>query len=193
MSKWAETDRFCLIMERIEFGREVCGQLRKSLAPTLILLALVAAKAPNPALEARARFKASFQLVPSSIKVLVQREIQFTPKGASRRSLSWYVNDVLGGNATVGLISPAGLYAAPASVPPGGGVTVKAVEPNLSRIATAAVTVIYETQTGTPLRRSKANPRYFENSGGLVFLTGSHTWNDVQDRGASDPPAAPLP
>jgi hypothetical protein len=42
MHKPAETDRFRLIMERIEFGRAVCGQLRKSLAPSLVLLTLVA-------------------------------------------------------------------------------------------------------------------------------------------------------
>jgi len=77
-----------------------------------------------------------------------------------------------------------------ASVLSGGGVTAKAVEPNLSRAATVAVTFIYETQTGAPLKISKANPRYFENPGGIVFLTGSHTWNDVRDLGPTDPPVA---
>lgn len=175
-------------MELVGFGGRLYQGFRKYLGSMLVLLALFAPQAPNPAVEARARPKVAFQLVPSSRKILVQREVQFSPKGASRHSLRWYVNDVPGGNATVGTISSAGLYTAPASVPPDGRVTVKAVEPNLAQVATAAVAVIYETQTGTPLRRSKANPRYFENSGGLVFLTGSHTWDDVQDRGASDPP-----
>jgi Family of unknown function (DUF6298) len=166
------------------------GHYTKSLASAIVLLTLVAALASSLPVNARARAKASFRLVPSSARIMVQREMQFFPKGASRRGLRWYVNGVTGGNATVGSISPTGLYRAPALVPPDGRVTVKAVEPNTSRAATAAVTIIYETQTGTPLRRSKANPRYFENSGGLIFLTGSHTWNDVQEQGASDPPAA---
>ncbi len=40
-----------------------------------------------------------------------------------------------------------------------------------------------------PLRRNPANPRYFsDGSGGAVFLTGAHTWNNLQDMGPDDPP-----
>lgn len=41
-----------------------------------------------------------------------------------------------------------------------------------------------------PLRVSKANPRYFaDDSGKIVYLTGSHTWDDgMEDRGTIDPP-----
>lgn len=36
---------------------------------------------------------------------------------------------------------------------------------------------------------STQNPRYFQDAGGnIVYLTGSHTWNNFQDMGASDPP-----
>jgi len=44
-----------------------------------------------------------------------------------------------------------------------------------------------------PLGVSRANPRYFADRGGagrLVFLTGSHVWNNLQDMGATDPPPA---
>jgi Family of unknown function (DUF6298)/Protein of unknown function (DUF4038) len=42
-----------------------------------------------------------------------------------------------------------------------------------------------------PLRVSKANPRYFtDGSGKAIYLTGSHTWNNLQDMGPTDPPAA---
>jgi hypothetical protein len=42
-----------------------------------------------------------------------------------------------------------------------------------------------------PLRVSQANPRYFaDGSGKLIYLTGSHTWNNLQDMGPTDPPAA---
>ena len=40
-----------------------------------------------------------------------------------------------------------------------------------------------------PLRVSKENPRYFADAdGSIVYLTGSHTWNNVVDMGPSDPP-----
>ena len=46
------------------------------------------------------------------------------------------------------------------------------------------------TATG-PLRVLSSNPRYFtDGSGKVVYLTGSHTWNNLQDRGSSDPPPA---
>ena len=42
-----------------------------------------------------------------------------------------------------------------------------------------------------PLRVSKQNPRYFtDDSGKAVYLTGSHTWNNFQDMGPTDPPQA---
>jgi hypothetical protein len=42
-----------------------------------------------------------------------------------------------------------------------------------------------------PLRRNPANPRYFtDDTGEPVFLTGSHTWNNLQDMGPDDPPKA---
>lgn len=40
-----------------------------------------------------------------------------------------------------------------------------------------------------PLRASWQNPRYFEDGRGkIVYLTGSHTWSNLQDQGAHDPP-----
>jgi hypothetical protein len=42
-----------------------------------------------------------------------------------------------------------------------------------------------------PLRVSLLNPRYFTNdTGKAVYLTGSHTWNNLKDGGNSDPPPA---
>ena len=40
------------------------------------------------------------------------------------------------------------------------------------------------------LRVSTMNPRYFTDSSGKpIYLTGSHTWTGLIDRGAGDPPA----
>lgn len=44
-------------------------------------------------------------------------------------------------------------------------------------------------QASGPLRISPVNPRYFtDDSGKAVYLTGSHTWNNLQDMGPTDPP-----
>lgn len=41
-----------------------------------------------------------------------------------------------------------------------------------------------------PLRVSLSNPRYFtDGSGKAIYLTGSHTWANLMDRGQSNPPA----
>lgn len=42
-----------------------------------------------------------------------------------------------------------------------------------------------------PLKIHQTNPRYFaDSSGKIVYLTGSHTWDNFQDRGLSSPPRA---
>jgi serine protease len=61
---------------------------------------------------------------------------------AADPSVDWFVNDVPGGNATVGTISAAGFYNAPATRPSPASVTVKAVSvADSSRSATATVTI----------------------------------------------------
>lgn len=48
------------------------------------------------------------------------------------------------------------------------------------------------TATG-PLRRNTANPRYFtDGSGKAIYLTGSHTWSNLMDRGTLHPPQVPF-
>lgn len=42
---------------------------------------------------------------------------------------------------------------------------------------------------GGPLRVCRANPRYFADAGGqAIYLTGSHTWDNLLDMGPTDPP-----
>jgi hypothetical protein len=54
----------------------------------------------------------------------------------------------------------------------------------------ASITVTQPGFAG-PLRVSPTNPRYFTDaSGRAIYLTGSHTWPNFQDVGATDPPAA---
>lgn len=46
-----------------------------------------------------------------------------------------------------------------------------------------------EDPASGPLRVSAVNPRYFaDGTGHIVYLTGTHTWNNLQDMGPADPP-----
>jgi hypothetical protein len=57
----------------------------------------------------------------------------------------------------------------------------KSLAPLRARIATG------------PLRRTPANPRYFaDSSGKIIYLTGSHTWSNLMDRGTLHPPRVPF-
>lgn len=58
-------------------------------------------------------------------------------------------------------------------------ISILAVQPRVGEAAKA---------TG-PLRVCKKNPRYFtDGSGRAIYLTGSHTWNNLVDMGPGDPP-----
>jgi hypothetical protein len=53
----------------------------------------------------------------------------------------------------------------------------------------AAHTTIVAASASGPLRAGSANPRYFvDGHGKLIYLTGAHTWANLQDQGAIDPP-----
>ncbi|MGO8787919.1 MAG: hypothetical protein ACLQVL_11145, partial [Terriglobia bacterium] len=66
---------------------------------------------------------------PSSTSVQAGASVQFTATVVSSTSttITWTVNNVLGGNSTVGTVNSTGLYVAPASVPNPATVTVRAV------------------------------------------------------------------
>jgi len=53
------------------------------------------------------------------------------------------------------------------------------------------MTTVSAEQTNGPLTVHPGNPRYFADaSGKAVYVTGSHNWNNFQDMGWTDPPAA---
>jgi hypothetical protein len=52
-----------------------------------------------------------------------------------------------------------------------------------------AASVAALTPARGPLRQDHVNPRYFSDDlGRIVYLTGSHTWGNLRDRGLTDPP-----
>lgn len=83
-------------------------------------------------------------VAPSAVSLAVSSTQAFTANvsGSSNTAVSWSVNGIAGGNATVGTITAAGLYTAPAAVPSPAGVTVRATAAaNGTASAQATVTI----------------------------------------------------
>jgi len=88
-------------------------------------------------------------LSPPSAVVLAGNTHQFgaTESGNPTATMTWSVNGAAGGNATVGTVSPSGLYAAPAAVPSPAVVTVTAADSMAPTLHASAQVLI----VGTPL------------------------------------------
>lgn len=80
-------------------------------------------------------------IVPSNVTLTVSQKQQFSVSGTG--SITWFVNSIEGGNATVGTISASGLYTAP-DVPPKPNATSVAarIGGTSSRLISAVVTII---------------------------------------------------
>jgi len=87
----------------------------------------------------------SVSVSPSSATVRLRKTMAFsaTVQNATNSAVTWKVNDVTGGNSTIGTISSLGTYRAPKSVPSPNTVQVSAVsveDPTKSASATVTVT-----------------------------------------------------
>jgi len=120
-----------------------------------------------------------------------------TPKDANGNTLSDRTVNWSSSNSAVVTVSASSSV----STSSGATVTLTAVGPGTATITassesappatTFGITVDLPPTTATLLHRSASNPRYFENaSGQIVYLTGSHTWSNLQDNGTVDPPQA---
>ena len=86
----------------------------------------------------------SVSISPTSASVQTGNTQQFTATvtGSSNTAVNWQVNNIAGGNTTVGTVSASGLYTAPATVPSPAAVTVKAIsQADTTKSASATVTV----------------------------------------------------
>lgn len=86
----------------------------------------------------------SVSVFPANASVAAQRTQLFTAvvSNTSNQSVTWKVNDVAGGNATIGTISAGGIYTAPDLVPNPATVTVTATsKADSSKSGSAAATV----------------------------------------------------
>jgi len=84
-------------------------------------------------------------IAPTSATVRISQTQRFiaTVQNTDNTAVIWHVNDVTGGNATVGTISPRGLYRAPSAVPSPATVTLTAVSfVDPTKSASAVVTIV---------------------------------------------------
>ena len=92
----------------------------------------------------------SILISPTAATLQVRGTQQFssTVSGSTNTGVSWLVNGIQGGNSTVGTVTSAGLYTAPAAIPSGGGVNVTA-RSNADATKSASATVsITSASTG---------------------------------------------
>ena len=113
----------------------------------------------------------------------------YSVSNSTNTSCSWSVNDVAGGNSTVGTIDAGGLYTAPAAVPNPAQVTVKAVAAaDTAKSDTAQVTVL----APPPFSISPATATV--PAGGLSLSrpppTSLGPWRGLR---GTPPPSAPSP
>ncbi|MCP5196938.1 MAG: DUF1800 family protein [Gammaproteobacteria bacterium] len=79
----------------------------------------------------------------TALSVSATQLFSATVTGATNTAVTWSVNNVVGGNAAVGLISSSGLYTAPVVAPNPASVTIRATSvANSASSATAAVSII---------------------------------------------------
>jgi len=107
-----------------------------------------ATKSASAQVTITAAVPASVTISPASATVAVGGTQQFTAtvQNTSNTAVTWQVNGVAGGNATVGTITSSGLYTAPGAVPSPAAVTVTAVsQADATKSASAQVTVTATT------------------------------------------------
>lgn len=77
-----------------------------------------------------------------------QQQFTATVTNTSDTTVTWQVNGITGGNATVGTIGTAGLYTAPAAIPSPASVTITAFISDVPSISGTAIATITSVQFG---------------------------------------------
>lgn len=116
---------------------------------------------PSVSLTVTAPPTVTVSLTPASAIVTrgTTRRFTATVTGSSNRSVTWQVNGVVGGNASIGTISTSGVYSAPVSGTQPTSVRVQAVsQANPAILGQAEVTLATPTPTPTPSPRPTPAP-----------------------------------
>jgi Galactose oxidase, central domain/Kelch motif len=104
----------------------------------------------------------SLTVSPATANVVTGLSLQLT---ASVGGVSWSVNGITGGNATIGTVNASGVYTAPTAVPTPAVVTVTATIPGTAQSASASITII----------AAAAPAGTFSAVGNLVTARSNHT------------------
>ena len=109
----------------------------------------------------------------ASLTTGATQQFTATVTNATSQGVTWSVNGVAGGNATVGLISSTGLYTAPAAVPGSGSVTVQATSTATPSAVGSATVAIHAIVSG-PVLSSIAPASGTQGTSVPVTLSGSN-------------------
>ena len=150
-----------------------------------------------------------------SVNVVTTQQFQDSIQGGTNNVTIWKVNNITGGNSTIGQIDSNGLYHAPVTVPSPATVSVTAIsfeDQNVSATSTVTVTpapVVAITSPSAPLTVSSgaANTVTFSATetggttntilwyvgpvGGLGILGGNATLGTIDATGIYSPPVTP--
>ncbi len=99
-----------------------------------------------------------------------------TVAGSANTSVTWSVNDSLGGSTTLGTIDSAGKYTAPISLPSSNSITVKAVSvADPTKSDSSAVSLLNPTPVVTGINPASSNlGNYSLTITGSSFVSGAH-------------------
>ncbi|MGA7962581.1 MAG: IPT/TIG domain-containing protein [Candidatus Acidiferrales bacterium] len=120
----------------------------------------------------------SVSVVPTAANVRAGATQPFTATvtGTTNESVSWSVNGVVGGNATLGTIASSGVYTAPATVPNPNTITVEAVS-----VADASASGSSDLTLWNPTPVvSSVSPASFTAGSYTITVTGSKFVNGAQ-------------
>ena len=136
-----------------------------------------------------------------------QQQFTATVSNTNDTTVTWQVNGITGGNATVGTITSAGLYTAPAAIPSPASVTITAFISDVPSISGTAIVTITSVQFGPSSLKGNyvLSLSGVDSSGNAFYVLGAITadgngnitggeedLNDVTSGyfSASSPPAA---
>lgn len=95
----------------------------------------------------------------------VSQPFTATESGTLTPTVTWSVNGIVGGNTTVGTISPTGLYTAPAVVPSPSIITVTATNTSDSSLFASATVVVVEAPDKILAHQVSVAPAVLNSSG----------------------------
>ena len=131
-------------------------------------------------LMARATTAPAISITPGYSVIGTSGTLQYraTVTGLTNTAVTWAINGIVGGNATLGTISPSGLYTAPATPPNSTGILIEALASNNSSMADVYLVV---EQAGPPIASVTPNPiplsTYTITVKGTGFEPGASVYN----------------